>query len=408
MDHLSPLGGRLLRALVLVALLAALVPLAGPSAAGASAISRAERQRELREDIAELSREEQRLVDELDRTERERERLATEIAALDARIEEVTARLAAAQERLVELGHEERRAQARLERTERDLAAAESTLIRQAVAAYIDGPTATSSLYLMVSAHDASRIGSTQTLVDAVVADQHRTVERVRDLRVEVAQLREAARAATAEAARLRDSVAGERAGLVAERDAADGLRARAEQTAAAHALLLSEVEGRRLAHEAELAALLQASAALAAQLAARQAGQVPVGAVRGLLAMPVNTGRMSSAFGPRIHPIFGTARLHAGVDFAAPMGTPVVAAADGAVVSASDLGGYGLTVILDHEGALATLYAHLSHISVAPGQQVQRGELVGFVGSTGNSTGPHLHFETRVHGTPVDPLHYL
>ncbi|MGI0487320.1 peptidoglycan DD-metalloendopeptidase family protein [Pantanalinema rosaneae CENA516] len=105
----------------------------------------------------------------------------------------------------------------------------------------------------------------------------------------------------------------------------------------------------------------------------------------------------ISSAFGWRVHPISGDQRLHTGTDLAAPMGTPVLAAYAGQVAIADFLGGYGLTVALEHnKGTQQTLYAHLSEIFVKPGEMVKQGEVIGRVGSTGNSTGPHLHFEFR------------
>lgn len=105
----------------------------------------------------------------------------------------------------------------------------------------------------------------------------------------------------------------------------------------------------------------------------------------------------ISSVFGWRVHPISGEQRLHTGTDLAAPMGTPVLAAYAGQVAIADFLGGYGLTVALDHsKGTQQTLYAHLSEIFVKPGEMVKQGEVIGRVGSTGNSTGPHLHFEFR------------
>lgn len=105
----------------------------------------------------------------------------------------------------------------------------------------------------------------------------------------------------------------------------------------------------------------------------------------------------ITSAFGWRIHPIFGESRFHSGTDIGAPMGTPVLAAFSGQVVLADFLGGYGLTIVLQHgDGTQQTLYAHLSEIFVRPGEQIEQGQVLGRVGSTGNSTGPHLHFEVR------------
>ncbi|MBD2676917.1 MULTISPECIES: M23 family metallopeptidase [Nostoc] len=108
----------------------------------------------------------------------------------------------------------------------------------------------------------------------------------------------------------------------------------------------------------------------------------------------------ITSVFGWRIHPITGNQRFHAGTDLGAPTGTPVLAAASGSVETANWVGGYGLTVILSHKSAEQTLYGHMSEIFVQPGQWVQAGTMIGRVGSTGNSTGPHLHFEVR-HLTP-------
>ena len=109
-----------------------------------------------------------------------------------------------------------------------------------------------------------------------------------------------------------------------------------------------------------------------------------------------MNPARITSRFGWRTHPLTGTRRFHSGIDIGAPAGTPVVATATGTVVSAGWNGGYGKAIIIQHNDVQQTLYGHLSEISVQPGQQITQGSVIGLVGSTGNSTGPHLHFETR------------
>jgi len=145
-------------------------------------------------------------------------------------------------------------------------------------------------------------------------------------------------------------------------------------------------------------------AAALEREIAARQD---PGGSNPGILAYPVNAP-ITSPFGNRVHPITGAVRLHKGVDFGAAAGTPIRAAGSGTVILAQWFGGFGNAVVIDHGGGLATLYAHQSGLNVSVGQSVATGDTVGWVGSTGFSTGPHLHFETHEFGVAVDPLKYL
>ena len=122
----------------------------------------------------------------------------------------------------------------------------------------------------------------------------------------------------------------------------------------------------------------------------------------------PVRFRSISSGFGSRWHPVYGGTRFHAGLDMIAPYGTPVVATAAGIVATAGACGGYGLCVAIDHGGGVVTIYGHLSRIDVAPGTNIARGQGLGLVGSTGVSTGPHLHYEIRRSGQPLNPLPYL
>ena len=117
----------------------------------------------------------------------------------------------------------------------------------------------------------------------------------------------------------------------------------------------------------------------------------------------PVAYTRISSPFGYRVHPVLHTVRMHTGIDYAAPTGTPIKAAADGEVIFKGWKGGYGNTVMIRHANGVETLYGHMSAFSPADGR-VRAGEVIGFVGTTGRSTGPHLHYEARVNGQPVNP----
>jgi murein DD-endopeptidase MepM/ murein hydrolase activator NlpD len=156
-----------------------------------------------------------------------------------------------------------------------------------------------------------------------------------------------------------------------------------------------------------EVAGLQRASSALAAQIRAAQASSVSYSApgdttpsAAGFI-WPVN-GPVTSGFGMR------WGRMHEGIDIAAGSGTPIRAAAAGRVVYAGWMSGYGNLVAIDHGGGVSTAYAHQSSIAVGNGQVVSQGQTIGYVGCTGHCFGPHLHFEVRINGTPVDPLGYL
>jgi murein DD-endopeptidase MepM/ murein hydrolase activator NlpD len=123
---------------------------------------------------------------------------------------------------------------------------------------------------------------------------------------------------------------------------------------------------------------------------------------------MPVDGVHLTSSFGMRWHPILGGRHQHKGIDLAGPIGTPVHATADGVVGRADWFSGYGLYVALEHGGSLETRYGHMSRLNVAAGQQVHKGDVIGYIGTTGRSTGPHLHYEVRIAGEAVNPIPYL
>jgi murein DD-endopeptidase MepM/ murein hydrolase activator NlpD len=188
---------------------------------------------------------------------------------------------------------------------------------------------------------------------------------------------------------------------LVASRDAL--VAAEREKSAT-----LASIEDDQAEIHGEIEDLEAQSAALAAEIQqAQQAASssssappvVPIG--NGILGWPVS-GPVVSGFGMR------WGRMHEGIDITCPTGTPVRAAGDGTVIWASWRGGYGNAVVIDHGGGLATLYAHNSAFASSVGQSVVRGQVIAYAGSTGNSSGPHVHFEVRVNGTAVDPLGYL
>ena len=212
------------------------------------------------------------------------------------------------------------------------------------------------------------------------------------------------------------------------KQDAADAILAQKNQVAEARAAvvnrqnalasargkrrtLLSSVRTDRHVLEEDLDDLRAEQAAVQARVRAAQGaatsggggggGGGPIRRGSGGLIWPVN-GSVSSGFGQR------WGRLHAGVDIPVPVGTPVRAAQSGRVIIAGGMGGYGLYICIAHGGALSTCYAHNSSLGVSQGQSVKQGQVIAQSGNTGNSTGPHVHFEVRVNGTPVDPMGYL
>ena len=167
---------------------------------------------------------------------------------------------------------------------------------------------------------------------------------------------------------------------------------------------LLAEVTSQISGYEGHVDRLEQESREIQLEILRRQ---VREGRAPGKLAWPVD-GRVTSPFGWRIHPILGGRRLHTGIDLGSVSGVPIHAAANGVVILAEVWGGYGRTVVIDHGGGLSTLYAHQSSIAASRGDEVLAGDVVGYIGCSGYCTGPHLHFEVREVGAPVDPMLYL
>ncbi len=175
------------------------------------------------------------------------------------------------------------------------------------------------------------------------------------------------------------------------------------DQTRSGKANALDKVRGERKELESHLAGLEKEQTKVQAALA-RPSNPTPSGTFKGSggsLTMPTQ-GAFTSPFGPR------WGRLHAGIDIAAPTGTPIVAADSGRVVLLGFTGGYGNYTCIQHTSAMSTCYAHQSSYATSMGAGVKRGQVIGRVGNTGNSTGPHLHFEVRINGNPVNPMGYL
>lgn len=231
-----------------------------------------------------------------------------------------------------------------------------------------------------------------------------------RQVAQEVAHSKRVVQQARARTAKLRRKIEGEARALAARanqtaeaRNALVGAKDSLALTKQQELVALSDLSAHERAAASEIDALQQVSAALGAQIRAAQAGS------SGPTATPSSAGLIWPVGGPVTSP-FGWrwGRLHQGIDIGAPTGTPIRAAAAGRVIACSADGGYGNLVVLDNGGNLATAYAHESSIAVTCGQDVSQGQVLGYAGCTGHCTGPHLHFEVRINGDPVDPLGYL
>lgn len=137
------------------------------------------------------------------------------------------------------------------------------------------------------------------------------------------------------------------------------------------------------------------------------RSSSMPTGGGTGKFIWPV-TGEITSYYGWRTHPVFGTTRYHSGMDIACDYGTNILAADSGTVIYSGWMGGYGYAVMIDHGGGLVSLYGHNQELAVSEGQSVGKGQVIAYAGSTGWSTGPHCHFEVRIHGEVTEPLNYL
>ncbi|HEX4979237.1 MAG TPA: peptidoglycan DD-metalloendopeptidase family protein [Acidimicrobiales bacterium] len=363
------------------------------------------RVRSLSEQVEEASEEEAEVLRRLDATISKRRSIEARLAELEAEIAGVELELAAATAALDGVEADLRRASAKLADTEEGLARAREALVDRTVAAYVRSPRLEAAAALLRSGSYRD-VAEADAFLDANVRMQRDIVDRYRRLRARLESERTDLTATREEVSAGRLAVASHQEELLRARAEQDELRRQAAAEESEERALLAELRSKVASFEAQIAALKRESDSIAAFLRARQAGR-PATPGSGVLAFPVE-GRITSGFGPRRHPILGTTRTHAGIDFAVPHGRPIRASAAGEVVVASTRGGYGLTVVVDHGGTLATLYAHQSRLAVREGQTVTRGQTIGYVGSTGLSTGPHLHFEVRVSGNPVDPRRYL
>ncbi len=326
---------------------------------------------------------------------------------LDGARADVTTRLAAANERLTtaqatvdRLGFETLALQVKAEDTQKRLSAARDDVRHSAVLLYRHGDGTT-----MIGLLDAS--GGSDELVEGKHYLQRVSDKRQADAR-RVTKLKEQLDAQQDALAQQKQDADAARASAADEKARLDELaaqQARAREAAENALQVENAALGAAVAQHDEAEAALAAESQRIAELAQSAAEGPALG--DGTFIRPV-PGPITSGFGNRTDPVTGATAFHAGLDFGAPCGTPIKAAGTGVVLSAGANGGYGNATLINHGNGLSTLYGHQSSIIVSAGQSVTQGQVIGYVGSTGKSTGCHLHFEVRVGGNPVNPTAYL
>ena len=396
------------RTCLIAALLGAFVVLAVPSALGQSPTERkAYLDRKisgLHEEIEAAKRKEGTLTSEIEAASQRIETLGGDIGALTALIDELEADLAVHRDRLARLEARVEEQTKQIDHLQTQYTIAQKRLEERLVELYQNEETDAFEILLQV-----------QSLADIV--DQLEYFESIgrqdEALTDQIRTLRDEIRVARAETRLTKVEVAKETRAL--EQKTAEQGAARAELVAQQNALaaaranrrsMLASVRANRHEAQEDVQAMQAESAKLAAQIRAAASsggsggGSSGSGTSSSGFIWPVS-GVVTSGFGMR------WGRMHEGIDIAAPSGTGIRAAAGGRIIYTGYMGGYGNITIIDHGNGLSTAYAHQSSIYVGGGS-VSQGTVIGAVGTTGNSTGPHLHFEVRVNGSPVDPMGYL
>ncbi|NLH99101.1 MAG: peptidoglycan DD-metalloendopeptidase family protein [Chthonomonadales bacterium] len=328
---------------------------------------------------------------EIRAVKRQERRITGQIEQVEDRLLRAEDRIETAEARLAFLARQQKVLAERIAATERRLAGRRRVLAYRVRRTYQEGRDG--MVHVLLNSRSMHDYMARSYYVERVVDSDMRLIAAIRQDEQQLRDDRRRAEEQAAEQRRLLQSLEEDRRIYRAEVDRKRDL--------------LHDVRCERRDLEEALDVLEEASRDITARIRALQ--RTPSGRARmlrpwtGRFIRPV-PGPVTSSFGMRFHPILRRARMHNGVDFGASYGTTIRAAAGGQVIMASYMRGYGNTVIIDHGGGVTTLYAHCSALLVAEGHIVTQGQAVARVGSTGLSTGPHLHFEVRHNGTPVNP----
>lgn len=302
--------------------------------------------------------------------------------------------------------------QAELEKTRARLKVREGVFTKRVRDIYMHGQL--SYLDVVLGAKDFSDFSNRLELLRRIIDADITLISDIRKERAAIETAKQELETQRARQAQLRDQAAAKRDEIESRRKEQQAILYQAQNDKAVAEQAYNEYQQSSQA----IAEMLRQRAADRAAQAAAAAAQASSGggggsdyyqpvSGSGAMIWPVN-GVVTSPYGYRTHPIFGTTIYHSGIDIGVDYGTPVHAADGGVVVEAGWISGYGYAVIIDHGNGLSTLYGHNQELAVSEGQSVSQGQVIAYAGSTGNSTGPHVHFEVRANGDPVAPSAYL
>jgi len=401
--------GRTLRRLAVFGLAAALFVGLAPVEAFASRADDYDRlQRQIdstRAKIRDARKRENRLMAQLAQSDQRRQSLEHSLAVVSDQLLLASRRLDALQLQADAAALELDQKNAQLQRAIAALDQFKAQMEARAKNIYIRGPDAYQAV--LFGANDFHQYVAGMAYAESVLNTDVNIVDDIRDLRDSIDQERRVVEARRAALEAQTNAVAAEQAQLGAFRVHQANARTAVLNEISYKERVIRRVHAERRAYGEALQAMLAQSRNIEALLQRAQRGQRVIQGRGGYLKWPVS-GRITSPYGWRIHPIYHYRSFHTGIDIGAPYGTTVKAARYGEVLYVGTKEAYGLIVIIDHGNSLATVYAHLSKAYVRAGQSVSTLGSIGAVGCSGWCTGPHLHFEVRVSGSPVNPMNWL